>query len=275
MKSFSSNVKQELSKINNLANKQLVKSELLGYIITSSSNEFSTESSYNIGRFAKLLSNAGQDDYSISIKGNKYKIKTAKKPIIEDEIKTIEQEKALVRGAFLATGSISNPKTVYHLEIVFDEIENANKIKEILDKNNINSNIIKRDNKYVVYIESGDNISKLLAFIGANKSMLDFEDARVIKDVRNKVNRIVNCETANLNKTITTSVKQTEAIKLIKAKHKFSKLSPKEQELAELRMKNPNATLKELGEILDVSKSGINHRMNRILKLAEELNGEK
>lgn len=274
MKSFSSNVKQELSKINNLANKQLVKAELLGYMITSSSNEFSTESSYNIGRFAKLLSNAGQDDYSISIKGNKYKIKTTKKVVIDDEIKSIEQEKALVRGTFLATGTISNPKTVYHLEIVFDEIENAKKIKEILDKNNINSNTIKRDNKFLVYIESGDNISKLLAFIGANKSTLDFEDARVIKDVRNKVNRIVNCETANLNKTIMSSVKQTEAIKLIKSKRKFNKLSAKEQELAELRIKNPNATLKELGEILEVSKSGINHRMNRIIKLAEEISGE-
>lgn len=274
MNEFASNVKKELSQIRNLSNKKLVKAELEGYLLTIFSNEFSTESEYNINRFAKLLSNMGQDNYSISIKGKKYTIKLKRK--IEfpyEEITNDEELKAVVRGTFLGAGTITDPKKGYHMEIVFDNEENANNVKNILDNSTITSNIIKRENKFLVYIDDGENISNFLAYIGANKSVLEFEDTRVYKDMRNKVNRIVNYETANMKKTITSSVKQIEDIKYIKSKKQFEKLSPKEQELAKVRLANPNASLKELGELLSqpISKSGANHRMNSISKFAEEL----
>lgn len=277
MNSFAENIKKELSELNNLANKNLVKAELSGYLLTTSSNEFTTESQYNINRFGKLLSNIGENDYSIRIKGKKYTIKPKRKIETKYETDGEEQIKALVRGAFLGTGTITNPQNIYHLEIIFDKKENADIIKEIFDKYSINSNIIQRKNKYLIYIEEGNSISGFLAFIGANKSVLEFENTRVIKEVRNKVNRLVNCETANLNKTIDTAVRQIEDIKLIKASKKFKDLSEKEQELAELRLKNTNASLAELGEKSNpkISKSGVSHRMANIAKLAEEIRNNK
>lgn len=281
MNSFSSNVKKELSKLNNLANKDLVKSELEGYLLTFFSNEFSTESEYNINRFAKLLSNIGKDDYSISIKGKKYIIKFEIKSLVLTKIQDyndieIDAQKALVRGSFLGAGTITEPKKNYHLEIIFEKKENANLIKKILDNNNITSNVISRESKFLIYIDDGENISKFLAFIGANKSVLEFEDIRIYKEMRNKVNRLVNYETANMNKVITSSVKQIDDIKFIKSKKQFEKLSHKEQELARLRLSKPNASLKELGELLtpQISKSGIKHRMENISKFAEELRKE-
>ena len=136
---------------------------------------------------------------------------------------------------------------------------------------------MKRENKYIVYIEEGESISNFLAYIGANKSVLKFENTRVIKEVRNKVNRLVNCETANLNKTINTSVKQIEDIKYLKQIKKFNELTEKEQELANLRIENPNASLQELGEMLDIklSKSGVNHRLASIMKKASNYKNEK
>ena len=274
MNEFSTNVKKELGQLRNLSNKKLVKAELEGYLLTTFSNEFSTESEYNINRFSKLLSNMGYDNYSISIKGKKYTIKLKRKiEFTKEEITDIEEKRAVVRGTFLGAGTITEPKKIYHLEIIFDKEDNAKYIKEILDDNEILSNIIKRENKYLVYIDDGENIVNFLAFIGSNKSVLEFEDTRIYKEMRNKVNRIVNYETANMNKTITSSVKQIEDIKFIKSKKQFEKLSAKEQELAQIRLSNPNASLKELGELLikPISKSGVNHRMENISKFAEEL----
>lgn len=276
MISFSSKVKKELSELSNLANKDLVKSELEGYLLTSSSNKFITENQYNINRFSKLLNNVGQNNYTIEMKGNNFCIKTKEKIKVEENIKDENCAKALVRGAFMGAGSITNPKNVYHLEIVFQREDSANVINQILQEYGISSKVIKRDKSYVVYMKDGENISKLLAFIGANKSVLEFEDTRVMKEIKNNVNRIVNCETANLNKTILSSVRQIEDIKLIKSKHKFDRLSSKEKELANLRLDNPDATLLELGKMLEVpiSKSGVNHRMEAISRLAEELRGK-
>ena len=144
---------------------------------------------------------------------------------------------------------------------------------KLLNHFEINSKILQRSKNYIVYIKDGEDISNFLAFIGANKSVLKFEENRVIRDVRNNVNRIVNCETANLNKVIKTSVKQIEDIKLIKKHNKFKDLKDGERELAELRLNNPEASLTELGKMLKkpISKSGVNHRMRAIQSVAEEL----
>ncbi len=273
MESFSSKVKKELSKLNNLSNKNLVRCELQGYLLTTNSEKFITENEYNINRFSKLLSNTGTDDFKIEMQGNKFCITTKNKIVISEDIKDEEEAKAIVRGSFMGSGSVSNPTSKYHLEIVFQKEENAEIIKEIIQKYNISSKILKREKNYIIYIKDGQDIANFLAFIGANSSVLKFEDIRVIREVRNKVNRIVNCETANLNKVINAAVRQVEDIKLIKKKHKFDKLSDGEKELAELRLKNPEATLTELGQMLSkpIGKSGVNHRLKVISDLAEEL----
>ena len=277
MESFSRKVKEELSKLNNLSNKNLVKFELQGYLLTSNSNKFTTENEYNINRFSKLLSNSGTDDFKIAMQGNKFCITTKKKIEIAQEINDVEEAKAIVRGSFMGAGSITNPKSKYHLEIVFQTEENALKVNHILNHFDINSKVLKRAKNYIIYIKDGEEISNFLAFIGANSSMLKFEENRVIRDVRNNVNRIVNCETANLNKVIKTSVKQIEDIKFIKKCNKFNELSEGEKELADLRLNNPEFSLTELGKILNnpISKSGVNHRMKSIQEKAEELRKSK
>lgn len=276
MESFSSKIKEELSELNNLSNKSIVKSELYGYLKTGTSNEFVTESKHNINRFGKLLSNIGQEDYSIEIQGNKFIIKTKKKIDFEEDIKSEEEYKAMIRGCFMATGSINNPENSYHLEIVFDNKINAEDVLEKLKDFEIKSNIIERDKKFVIYIKDGDEISNFLALIGANKSVLEFEQTRVVKDVRNKVNRLVNCETANLNKTINASVRQVEDIKYIKKRHKFNSLTPKDRDIANLRLEFPNATYAELAKKTnpEIGKSGVNHRLTNISKFADELRNE-
>lgn len=273
MESFSRKVKEELSKLNNLSNKDLVKYELQGYLLTTSSNKFTTENEYNINRFSKLLSNSGLEDFKIEMQGNKFCITTKKQIELNQDVTDVEEAKAIVRGSFMGAGSISNPKSKYHLEIVFQTEENAIKVNHILNHFEINSKILQRSKNYIVYIKDGEDISNFLAFIGANKSVLKFEENRVIRDVRNNVNRIVNCETANLNKVIKTSVKQIEDIKLIKKHNKFKDLKDGERELAELRLNNPEASLTELGKMLKkpISKSGVNHRMRAIQSVAEEL----
>lgn len=178
MESFSGEIKKELSKINSLSNKNLVKYELQGYLLTSSSNRFVTENEYNINRFSKLLSNMGTEDYKIEMQGNKFCITTKKEIKIEQNIEDIEQAKAMVRGSFMGAGSITNPQNKYHLEIVFIQEKNAKRIKDILEKFDISCKILKREKNYIIYIKDGEEISKFLAFIGANKSVLKFEETR-------------------------------------------------------------------------------------------------
>ncbi|MBR3325308.1 MAG: DNA-binding protein WhiA [Clostridia bacterium] len=273
MNSFSFEVKKELSEINNLSKKNLVKAELKGYLATNSSNEFITSNQYNINRYSKLLNNVEENDFSISIKGNNFVIKTKKQICINQEINSEDEKKAFIRGAFLASGTITNPENIYHLSITFEKEESANMVLDLLAEKEIKSKIIMSDKKYTLYIKDGENISKFLALIGANKSVLKFEDTRVVKEVRNKVNRIVNCETANLNKTVNSAVKQIEDIKLIKSMKRFEELSEKEKKLANLRIKNPEASLIELGSMLNppLSKSGVSHRMKKIEEFANKL----
>lgn len=273
MESFSAKVKKELSQLNNLNQKDLVKAELEGYLSTATSNTFSTQNEYNINRFSKLLTNIGEDNFQISIKGKTYTVKTKNKVEISNEIKTQEQIKSLVRGAFLGTGIITDPKRNYHLEILFDDQNNADLIANFLNQNEIETSMIKRKNKYVLYIENGESISNFLAFIGANKSVLEYEDLRVFKEVSNNVNRKVNCETANINKLIQSSVKQIDDIKYLKSVGEFENLSLKDKEIANLRLKNPNLSLEELGKLAtpQLSKSGVSHRIANIQKRVKEL----
>lgn len=289
--SFSKNVKEELSKISNLANKDVVKAELIGYLITNNINvrnnkiKYSTESEYNINRFAKLLNNINISKYKIEIQGKVFSINVNEKIELEEidyrDNKAVLNEKlsqfcnnevlekSLVRGSFLGSGSLNNPEKIYHLEIILNCEKNVEKILEILKKYDIK---MKKLNN-TLYLKDGEEISKFLAFIGANSAVLKFEEIRVIRDMRNNVNRLVNCETANLNKTINAALKQIEDIKFIKKMKRFNELPENVREVADLRLEYPEISLIELGKLLSnpVGKSGVNYRLKVISNFAEEL----
>lgn len=281
--SFSTDVKKELSKINNLANKTCVRLEFLGYLSSvnvsnvDNSLRFSTESEYNINRFSKLLKNLNIEKYNIDMQGKNYVITMQNKNIAEiiTDVKTEndEEDRAYVRGCFLGSGSINNPENKYHIEFIIKDRNIADEILQILNKYNIHFKKLEKENAVSLYSKDGEEISKFLAFIGANSSVLKFEDIRVYRDMRNNVNRIVNCETANLSKTVNAAVKQIDAINKLKESGKYNSLSESLKEIAELRIKYPEVSLVELGKMLNppIGKSGVNHRMKAILKLVEEL----
>lgn len=287
--SFSSDVKEELSKVNNLANKIQVKYEFIGYLISNNSSvvgnkiRYATESQYNINRFAKLLSNL-KIDYKIEMEGKSFVIKLKNSEF--NEIKIIDKklilkiqenldeknEKSLVKGVFLGAGSINNPDNKYHLEIRFSNQENEEIVLEILKKYNINFKKLDSQKNKSIYIKEGEEISKFLAFIGANKAVMKFEDIRVQRQMRGKVNRLVNCKAANLNKTLNASVEQIDAIRKLQQNGKFNKLEDNLKEIANLRLENPDMPLLELGKLLKnpVGKSGVNYRLKKIIEIANE-----
>ena len=281
--SFSSEIKEELSKVNNLKDKKLLEAEFLGYILTGNtvnnnqSIEFITENEFNIERFYKILFNLGID-YEPSTKG---KVFVATININEniEEYMTLkldaeeEVRNAIVKGAFLGAGSVNDPNKQYHLEITFEEKTNAEYILNICKGYGVFLKILELENKVQLYIKDGEEISKFLALLGANKGVLSFEDVRVTKEIKNNINRLVNCETANLNKIVNASVNQVNDIKLIQKLNKFEELPNELKEVAILRLENPDASLKTLGELLEkpLGKSGVNHRLQRIHEFAEEL----
>ena len=188
---------------------------------------------------------------------------------------TEERRKAYIRGAFIGGGSISNPEKTYHLEFVTHSQEYAEDLCKIINSFGLNSKVIQRKNSYIVYIKEGEQIVDLLNIVGAHSALLELENIRIMKEMRNNVNRLVNCETANLSKTVNAAVRQVESIKLIEKEIGLARLAKNLREVAELRLQYPDESLKELGEMLNppVGKSGINHRLRKIEKIAEELRG--
>lgn len=302
--SFSSNVKEELSKLENLKFKENVKQELIGYLLSSNTGiskskiKFSTESEYNINRLAKLLSNCQISEYKIAIQDKSYiitvklkeleeklkeflKIQNTNMNITDEEMQILEMSnkqseaplKALVRGMFLGAGVINNPEKTNQLSIGVDTEEIAQKIVQRLEDNEIKFKIIKKNSNYHIYTKDGEEISKFLAFIGANKAVLEFENKRIEKEMRNKINRIVNCEGANLNKTMNASIEQIEAINKLKKNKRFEQMDNNLKEIAEIRIKNPNANLTEIAQMMKepIGKSGVNYRLKKIVDLAKNI----
>ncbi len=191
-------------------------------------------------------------------------------------ISTDLRKKAYIKGAFLGSGSMTDPEKQYHLEFVTHSEEYAQELMKLLGAFGLNAKVIPRKGIYVVYIKEGEQIVDVLNILGAHNALLEAENVRIIKDMRNNVNRLVNCETANLSKTVNASVRQTEAIKFIEKTTGLSRLPDQLKEIAELRLANPGISLKELGDMLDpkVGKSGVNHRLRKIEKFAEELGRE-
>ncbi|MGL9728491.1 DNA-binding protein WhiA [Enterococcus sp. DIV0756] len=195
---------------------------------------------------------------------------------ISQEIKQSEKKtRAYLRGAFLASGSVNNPETSrYHLEISSIYEEHNQDICDLLNQFDLNARTLERRNGYITYLKGAEKIADFLTLIGATNSMLKFEDVRIVRDMRNSVNRLVNCETANMNKTIDAASKQIENIHFIEATVGLQSLPEKLQEIAELRIQNPEISLKELGEMIPsgaISKSGINHRIRKINDFADNL----
>ncbi|MGM0396647.1 MAG: DNA-binding protein WhiA [Bacillota bacterium] len=184
-------------------------------------------------------------------------------------------KRSFIRGSFLGGGSISNPEKTYHLEFVTSHEEHAKSLRDIINSFELNSKIIQRKDHFVVYIKEGEQIVDLLNIIGAHQALLKLEDIRVLKEVRNNINRLVNCETANLGKTIGASIRQIESIKTIQRRMGINKLPDSLREIAEVRLANPDASLKEIGELMNppIGKSGVNHRFRKLDEIAEELGG--
>ncbi|GAX90790.1 DNA-binding protein WhiA [Effusibacillus lacus] len=183
-------------------------------------------------------------------------------------------KRAYLRGAFLAAGSVNDPESnSYHLELSLDGEALAKSLLNLLNEFRLNGKMIERKKVFVLYLKEGDKIIEFLNIIGAHQALLRFEDVRILKDMRNQVNRLVNCETANLNKTIHAAVRQIENIRLVEQLIGLDKLPPHLKEVAELRLKYPDINLKELGSMLagNVSKSGVNHRLRKLEDMAEKL----
>ncbi|AMW99807.1 MULTISPECIES: DNA-binding protein WhiA [Rummeliibacillus] len=197
--------------------------------------------------------------------------------IEEKIIPTPDEKRAYLRGAFLAGGSVNNPETSsYHLEIYSLYKEHGDALMELMNVFELNAKTIERKKGFVTYLKEAEKISDFLSLVGAHQAMLKFEDVRIVRDMRNSVNRLVNCETANLNKTIGAAIRQVENIRFIDQAIGIDQLPEKLQEIARLRVEYQDVTLKELGEMVStgtVSKSGVNHRLRKIDAIADSLRG--
>lgn len=257
--SFSAEVKENLSHISHF-NLEDLEAEWLGYMISGNTTytedfvEFITENDFNIEHFYKILFSL-EIEYEPEKRGKCYVAQMDRKKA-ESRLKNLEDvprnlRKNIVKGAFLGAGCVNNPEKNYHLEIVFQEERQANFLREICQEFEIKFKKMKVHQKYQLYLKESEEISKFLALIGANKAVLRLEDVRVMKEMKNKINRKVNCETANLTKTVEASLKQIDDIHFIQKRKKFDELPKELKSVAILRLENPDLSLRDLSELLE------------------------
>lgn len=186
-------------------------------------------------------------------------------------------KRAYIRGAFLSVGSMSDPQKAYHFELVCSSEQKAEQMKEIIRSFDMDAKIVCRKKYFVVYLKEGAQIVDLLNVMEAHVALMNLENVRIVKEMRNSINRKVNCETANIHKTVNAAVKQIEDIQYLQSMTGFSDLSEELEETARLRLENPDASLKELGQLHSppVGKSGVNHRLRKLSNMAETLRGSK
>ena len=180
--------------------------------------------------------------------------------------------RAFLRGIFVSCGSVTDPERGYHLEMVLGNYGFAEKIRGIIGKFGLEAKIIERKSNYVVYMKEGASIVDFLNIIGAHLALMEFENVRILKEMRNTINRKVNCETANIKKTVSAASRQVEDIRYIHDTIGFGSLTDNLAEIARVRLENPEVSLKELGEMLDppIGKSGVNHRLRKLSEIAEK-----
>ncbi len=185
--------------------------------------------------------------------------------------------RAFIRGAFLASGSISDPEKFYHLEIVCTSQEKAEQMRQIINSFPVEAKIVKRKKYHVVYIKEGEQIGEMLRIMEASLAVMNLENIRIVKEMRNSINRQVNCETANIHKTVSAAIEQINDIKYIREYVGFDNLPENLREIALARLEKPEATLKELGDSLTppVGKSGVNHRLRKLKMIADKSREKK
>ena len=185
--------------------------------------------------------------------------------------------KGLIREVFLQSGSISDPEKFYHLEIGFASWKEAESIQRMLEGFGLDAKIVERKGHLIVYLKEGAQIADMLRIMEAPLALMEFENIRIVKEMRNSINRQVNCEAANLGKTISAAVKQVEDINFICSKVGLEHIPESLAQTAKIRLEYPEATLKELGELMDppLGKSGVNHRLKKLSELAEDLRSHK
>lgn len=211
-------------------------------------------------------------DISVLEKSNN-SIFNMKNNISEEFSKNFDLKRAYLRGTFLGGGSLSNPEKMYHLEFITNDKLFREKLVALLNSFNLNSKTIERKEYHIIYIKEGEKIVDFLNIIEAHNALLELENIRIIKEMRNNINRIVNCETANIAKTTNASLRQIQKIKKIERTIGLQSLPENLRETAEIRLKNENLTLTELGNLHNpkVGKSGVNHRLRKIEKIADRL----
>lgn len=299
--SFSNDVKNELSRLE--TNEVCCdKAELLGVLRMSGAIvirgmnigiHFSTENAALARRVLQILKNNYQVQTEVVItrsrrlkKNNRYQVRVLPAPQVniamtELQLLSIESDlknplltkqcckRAFLRGAFLGGGSISRPSSDYHLEMVTGNEDFARSIIKVMHTFSMKAKLTDRKNDYIVYLKDGESITNFLRVIGAHNSMMELENARVLKEMRNNVNRRVNCETANLGKVVKAAVRQVNCIKFIDEHMGLSELPEALQQTALLRLEYPEASLNELVEYSGgIGKSGINHRLKKLQEMA-------
>jgi len=220
---------------------------------------------YNIGVGDPISEEQMQELFS--------KIGSMDGPVSNLLIKNACCQRAFLRGAYLAIGSMSDPNKGYHLEFDCTDLEKAKQLQKVISDFDIEAKIVTRKKYYVVYIKEGSGIVDLLNVCEAHVALMNFENLRILKEMRNSVNRRVNCETANITKTVNAAARQIADIEYIRDHYGFENLPENLREMAQVRLENPDAPLKELGEQLSpvVGKSGVNHRLRKLSELADKI----
>ncbi len=201
------------------------------------------------------------------------KIGNLEEPVSHLLIKNSCCQRAFLRGAFLCIGSMSDPQKGYHMEFVCTDEEKAKQLQGVIQGFGIDAKIVLRKKYYVVYLKEGSGIVDLLNVCEAHVALMKLENLRILKEMRNSINRRVNCEAANITKTVNAATRQIEDIEYIRDHYGFQNLPENLRQMAEVRLENPDAPLKELGEYLNppVGKSGVNHRLRKLSELADRM----
>ena len=231
------------------------------------------EKTFNIKNDIVVRRNAGKDNYSYYIYAKGEELMAIRDTIVQ----AVCCKRAYIRGAFIASGSMSDPSKSYHFEIVCASMGKAQQIQKIMRCFALDAKIVSRKKTLVVYLKEGAQIVDVLNVMEAHQSLMELENIRILKDMRNTVNRKVNCETANINKTVSAAVKQIEDIRYIEETKGLDKLPEGLKDMALTRLTYPEASLKELGALLQnpVGKSGVNHRLRKLSEMAEEIRAKQ
>jgi len=275
--SFSGKVKEEIAEhISSSRHCQIAELSALlafGGKITSEGITFSCENEMAVRKYFTLLRKTFNIDSELS-QGDTIRVaKAVSGPQITQKSCC---RRAYLRGAFLVAGSVNDPDNSYHFEIACLDESQANYIVELLASFEIDARTTMRKKYVVVYIKEGSQIVEALNVVGAHVALMDYENSRILKDMRNSINRRVNCETANINKTVVASVKQKNDIDLVMKSGRYKELPEGLKQMAEIRVNYPNASLKELGELMSppIGKSGVNHRLRKLSEIADSLRVE-